>query len=38
MAQNTTQNYLRYVKSVIILVEKGLKELSSKMNGIRIDI
>ena len=38
MAQNTTQNYLRYVKSVIILVEKGLEELSSKMNGTRIDI
>ena len=38
MAQNTTQNYLRYVKAIIILVEKGLKEVSSKMNGAKIDI
>ena len=38
MAQNTTQTYLRYVKSVIIIVETELKEVSLKKNGTGIDI
>ena len=36
MAQNTIQNYLRYVKSVMIIVErktKDGKEVSLKENG-----
>ena len=36
MAQNTIQNYLRYVKSVMIIVEKKTKdgkEVSLKKNG-----
>ena len=41
MAQNTTQNCLRYVKSVMIIIDlkmKDTKEVSLKKNGSRMDI
>ena len=41
MTQNSTQNYLRYVKSVMIVVEKKMKdskEVSLKKNGTGMDI
>ena len=41
MAQNKTQNYLRYVKSVMIIVErkmKDAKEVSLRKNGTRMGI
>ena len=41
MAKNTTQNCLRYVKSVMIILEKKMKdakEVSLKKNGTGLDI
>ena len=42
MAQNTIQNHVKYVKSLMIIVEvkktKNTKEVNLKMNGTRMDI
>ena len=41
MTQNTTQNCLRYVKSVMIIVEKKMKDakgVSLKKNGTGMSI
>ena len=41
MAQNTTQNCLRYVKGVMIIVDlkmKDAKDVSLKKNGTRMGI